>query len=124
MYGSDMRVCIAEHRLICYPDITIVCGKPEFLPDDPHTITNPVVIVEVLSPSTESSDCVYKTRMFRETRSLMAYMLVAQRPVDVEYCERKHDGAGTQLTDRGAVIRIAPLGIELELSEIYLDVLG
>jgi len=52
VYSSDLRVRVLATGLATYPDVTVVCGKLETDPADPHGATNPTVIVEVMSPST------------------------------------------------------------------------
>jgi Uma2 family endonuclease len=54
--AAPLRVRVLETGLATYPDITVVCGALETDPDDPHGVTNPTVLVEVLSPSTEKHD--------------------------------------------------------------------
>jgi len=53
-YATDMRVWIAKTRLYTYPDIVVVCGEPQFIDNEFDTLLNPVVIIEILSDSTES----------------------------------------------------------------------
>ena len=60
---ADMRVHIEQSGLYTYPDIAIVCGKPEFLDGSFDTLLNPVVIIEILSPSTEAYDRGEKFRL-------------------------------------------------------------
>ena len=71
---SDMRVQL--HDGFVYPDVTVVCGKPEFF--DKDNLLNPIVIVEVLSPSTADYDGSGKFARYRELASLQEYLLVAQ----------------------------------------------
>ncbi len=62
VFTSDLRVCVHWDRLITYPDVTVVCGQPEYLDEKRDTITNPTVLVEVLSPSTMNFDRGEKAR--------------------------------------------------------------
>src|SRR5689334_10182145 len=55
-YSSDMRVGLAGDRAFLYPDLVITCGEEQLLPTTPETLLNPLVIIEVLSPSTEARD--------------------------------------------------------------------
>jgi Uma2 family endonuclease len=124
LHTSDTRVCIAHGRLISYPDVIVACDPPEVLPEDPDTLTNPTLLAEVLSPSTESYDRGKKAAMFREMPSLRAYLLVAQKEASIQYCECQPDGSWSyqEFTEKGEVIPVRPLGIDLPLSEIYADV--
>src|SRR5215207_1181217 len=56
VYGSDLRVHVSSNSLYTYPDAVIVCGRPELLDEQLDTLLNPVVIVEILSKSTQSYD--------------------------------------------------------------------
>lgn len=69
-YPSDMRVKVSESGLYTYPDISIVCDKAEFLDENNDTLLNPIVIIEVLSESTESYDRGKKFEFYRCPRCL------------------------------------------------------
>jgi Uma2 family endonuclease len=77
-YSSDQRVKVKRTGLYTYPDLIIVCGKPETDPDDPDTITNPQVVFEALSPSTERYDRGTKFRHFKKLPSVQEIVLVSQ----------------------------------------------
>src|SRR5688500_2445576 len=77
-YGSDLRVRVEASNLYTYPDISIVCGPPDIDPTDPCAVTNPTVIIEVLSDSTESWDRGGKFAHYRLLPSLREYVLVSQ----------------------------------------------
>lgn len=79
VYPPDMRVYIPKTGLYTYPDVLVVCGKPEFLPDAHlDTLTNPILIVEVLSSSTEDYDKGAKFDNYRSLESLREYLLISQ----------------------------------------------
>lgn len=82
--GSDMRVHIAKNTLFTYPDISIVCGKPEFLNDDEWNLLNPTIIVEVLSPSTKSYDRGDKFNLYRDIPTLREYILIEPEIIGIE----------------------------------------
>jgi Uma2 family endonuclease len=75
-FSSDLRV--RAGLLTTYPDVTVVCGRLERDPEDPDTIRNPKVIVEVLSDSTEAFDRGKKFKQYRSVASLEEYILVSQ----------------------------------------------
>src|SRR5215203_5528676 len=77
VYNSDLRVAVAASARFVYPDLTIVCGGLEFHPDDAkrHTVTNPRVLIEVLSPTTEAYDRGDKFAQYREIPSFQEYVL-------------------------------------------------
>lgn len=79
VYQSDMRVHIPKTGLYTYPDIAVVCDKPQFLPDEHFdTLTNPILIIEVLSSSTEGYDKGAKFDNYRSLESLREYVLISQ----------------------------------------------
>ena len=69
-YSSDQRVRLTDTGMYAYPDIVVVCDPPEFLPEDPNTLANPRIVIEVLSPSTERYDRGFKFAQYRQQRSL------------------------------------------------------
>ncbi len=75
-FGSDLRLHIPLSGLYTYPDITIICEKPEFLDQQQDTITNPSVLIEILSPSTEKYDRGKKFRLYRSIPNLQEYILI------------------------------------------------
>src|SRR5688572_24227221 len=77
-YSADQRFWIALHMRGRYGDGSVVCGAPEHPPHDGQATTNPSIVVEVLSPSSEGDDEGEKRRDFQSTSSLQAYVLVAQ----------------------------------------------
>lgn len=83
--SSDLRVKVEKTGLVTYPDIVILCGKQEIVSEDDNTIKNPVCLIEVFSPSTESYDRGTKFRHYQQIDSLKEYILVAQ---DEPLCQR------------------------------------
>jgi Uma2 family endonuclease len=124
-YVNDLRVRIPRKALYTYPDTTVVCGKENF---DQHptagaTLTNPRLIVEVLSPSTELYDRGDTFALYREIPSLAEYVLVAQSQPRVETYFR-HDGgwAFHPYDGRTSAVKLLSLNIELPMGEIYTGV--
>jgi Uma2 family endonuclease len=78
VYPSDMRVKVLRTGLHTYPDVVVVCGQPEFVDEKRDTLTNPTVIVEVLSPATERYDRGVKFRHYRAIETVQNYILIAQ----------------------------------------------
>lgn len=77
VHSSDLRVRVQQTGLTTYPDVTVVCGAWERDADDRNTITNPSLLVEVLSPSTERYDRGEKLAHYQRIPSLRACVLVA-----------------------------------------------
>jgi Uma2 family endonuclease len=124
-YPSDLRVKVAPTGLYTYPDLTVVCGKPEFeQPGD--TLVNPAVLIEVLSDSSEAYDRGKKFEQYRTLVSLSDYLLIAQDKALVEHYNRQSGGrwllsTANALSER---IEIASIGCNLALAEVYLNVDG
>jgi len=123
---SNLRIRIPRRPRYVYPDVSIICGPPQFDPQDPtrQTVLNPRVVVEVLSPSTAAHDRGGKFTSYREIASFEEYVLVAQDQPSVESFFRQPDGTWlfTPYSGREAVAAIRCLGINLPLAEVYAGV--
>lgn len=122
--ASDQRIRIPANGLCTYPDASVVCGDRHFDDKDNDAITNPVVVFEVLSKSTERYDRGRKFDLYRELDSLREYVLVSQTEAQVERFLRQDDGNWllTILKGPDAILEFASLDVSLTLSEIYEDV--
>ncbi|HYN01311.1 MAG TPA: Uma2 family endonuclease [Vicinamibacteria bacterium] len=119
-FPSDVRVRIPETGLSTYPDVTIVCGELETAPEDKDAITNPIVLVEVLSDSTEAYDRGAKAAHYRRIPSLREYVLVAQAEPRIEVQRRSEGGRWELLEARpGETIELASLGVRLDVAAVY-----
>jgi Uma2 family endonuclease len=119
-FTNDMRVKVSETGLYTYPDIVVAC-RPLRL-EDAHvdTLLNPVVIVEVLSPSTELYDRSEKFAHYRRLESLKEYILVAQDKVRVEQFVRQGDQwLLTEHSELDDVIRLDSIGCAVRLRDAY-----
>jgi len=123
---SDMRIRIHRRVDYVYPDASILCGPPEFDPDDRKrtTIVNPRVIFEVLSDSTEAHDRGEKFSLYREIPTMQEYVLISQRRPRVEVFYRQDDGSWllTHFSELTAVARLRSVEIDLPLAELYTGV--
>lgn len=128
VYSPDLRVRAKATGLATYADVTVICGQLELDPADPrgHTALNPRVIVEVLSPSTETYDRGEKLEHYKTIPSLQEILLVAHDRREVEVVRREADGTwSTHAVPEGAVVHLASLDeCELPVSEIYRDPLS
>jgi Uma2 family endonuclease len=119
-HPGDLRVKVQRTEMYTYSDIAALCGTPELEDDHGDTLLNPTVIVEVLSPSTESYDRGQKFAHYRRLDSLREYILVAQDTVSVEqYVRNGETWTYVAITDPDAVLRIDALGCEIPLRTIY-----
>lgn len=121
VYSTDLRVWVSPEGLYTYPDVVVVCDKPQFSDQRGDTLTNPVLIVEVLSKSTSNYDRGEKFEQYRLLASLKEYVLIAQHKHHVEHFVRQADNTWllsetNQLADTVALISI---GCHLQLAEIY-----
>ena len=103
-----------------YPDVSVVCGGLETAPDDPDAILNPLVVVEVLSPSSEAYDRGAKAAHYRRKPSLREYVLVAQDEPRIEVYRRTEQGRW-ELSEarRGEQVTLAALGVVLDVSGVF-----
>ena len=92
VYPSDMRVKVIQTGLNTYPDVVVLCGVPQFVDEKHDTITNPIVIIEILSPSTERYDRGMKFRHYRSIETLRDYILIAQDRQHIEHYTRHENG--------------------------------
>jgi Uma2 family endonuclease len=121
VYPSDLKVRIEAENMGTYPDAMVICGDRTFYDDRRDVVTNPTLIVEVLSESSEAYDRGNKFRHYRALPSLQAYLLLSQQGVQAELFVRQPDGSWNlsvfaDPTDR---IRLAAIGAELVLGEAY-----
>jgi Uma2 family endonuclease len=95
VFGSDMRVAVDATGLYAYPDASVCCGGPQLADGHNDVLLNPVLIVEVLSPSTELYDRGDKFKHYRTIPSLREYLLVASEHIEVELRRLQPDGEWT-----------------------------
>jgi Uma2 family endonuclease len=108
--------------LFSYPDLVVFCGEPSFHDAHRDVLTNPVVIIEVLSPSTEVFDRGEKFARLRTwNQSLLDYLLVSQSCPLVEQFTRREDGSWLYRfgEDLSASLSIESIGCTLHLAEVY-----
>ena len=120
--SSNMKVRTTTASLFAYPDLTVVCGEPMFHDKKTDVLTNPTLIFEVLSPSTEKYDRTTKFARFRMgNETLNNYILVSQDRPLVEHFVKQPDGNWVyhSYSEVGDRFEIESVGISLELKEIY-----
>ena len=120
-----MRVHIPENTLYTYPNIIVICDAPKFVDDTFDTITNPSVIIEILSPSTESYDRGEKFDLYRDIETLNEYILVNSTFMHViSYTKNTDEDSWVfkDFTKPEESLKIPTIQFEMSLSEIYADV--
>jgi Uma2 family endonuclease len=90
-YGTDLRIRIEPVNLFTYPDVVVICGEPELARVDPMAVTNPRVVFEILSPSTEAYDRGEKFEFYQHLASLQEYVLVSQDRAHIDRFVRQPD---------------------------------
>ena len=120
VYSSDMRVRVRKAGLCTYPDVTVVCGPREPDPEDVNTVTNPIVLVEITSKSTEKYDRGEKFDHYKQIRSLREYVLVSQRERAIEVRRRTASGWWTSHVARaGEKAVLKSVDVTLNVDAIY-----
>ena len=124
-FSSDLRVRIEATNRALYPDASIVCGKLERASDDAHAVTNPTVIVEVLSDSTEAYDLGDKFAQYRRLPSLREVVFVSQRETRIEVYTRGANDRWSLAEHRaGETAELTSVGVRLDVDAVYFDPLA
>ena len=120
---NDMRVKTTPIVSYFYPDIVVFCGEPEFEDDAFDTLLNPIIIIEVLSPSTEAYDRKEKFEYYQQILTLKEYILVSQDKVHLEHYRKQDRGWTMQVLDAlQDSLTLSSIGCKLALRDIYLRV--
>ena len=119
VHSSDMRVQPSPIAYF-YPDVLVACGEPRFADDVFDTLLNPVVIVEVLSPSTAAYDRGEKFEHYQQLTSLPDYILVSQNRFCVEHYQRQDQHwERTEFCAPEDVMSLISIGCNISLRDIY-----
>jgi Uma2 family endonuclease len=121
VYPSDLRLQVQATGLFTYPDLSVVCGEPEFVYDKGDVLINPDVIVEVLSESTEAYDRGKKFEHYRQIPSLKQYVLITQDRHSVEVFTRTGTDEWTLRAEQSASasVELTSIKCSLPLTEVY-----
>ena len=120
--SPNMKVRTSNASLFSYPDLTIVCGEPQFHDRKKDVVINPKVIFEVLSPSTEKYDRTLKFQRYRLGKeSLTDYILIAQDVISVEHYHRDEQNRWIfeGCVEMSDVLRMPEIGLEIVAERIY-----
>lgn len=122
--NSDQKIYIASENIALYPDALVISEKPEFHEGREDLITNPLLIVEVLSKSTQGYNRGEKFMLYQRCPSFQEYILIEQETLKVEsWCRIKENTwERTFETDRSKSLAIRSIGVELSLEDGYADV--
>jgi Uma2 family endonuclease len=121
-FQSDLRIRVLATGKATYPDATMICGPLERDPGDQTgaTLTNPMLLVEVLSPSTEQEDRGNKWQHYRLIPSLQEYVLVSQSHARVEWYRRLVSGGWEYHEATEGIVQL-PSGVMLDLARLYAE---
>jgi Uma2 family endonuclease len=116
-----MKVWVESWKRFFYPDVVIVCGERKFYNNKRTAIENPILLVEVLSNSTEAKDRGEKFRAYRTLNMFQEYLLVSQDKAVIEQFVKQDDGSWKLWATIGleSTITLFSVGIELKFSDIY-----
>jgi len=119
--GSDVKVDVKEYESFVYPDAMVICGKVEFTEGRRDVVKNPVLIVEVLSESTESYDRGRKFKKYQSLPSFRQYVLVSQTEPIIETFFRQDDQHWLYTLTEGleAAIQLRTIDGRIKLSDVY-----
>jgi Uma2 family endonuclease len=124
VYPSDMRVKVSSTGKYTYPDVVVACAEESFDDAEKDTLLNPVLIIEVLSESTEAYDRGKKFEQYQQIESLTEYVLITQEPYRVEQYVRQsnREWRYSEYHNAEDIVRISVIGCELALKDVYAKV--
>jgi len=118
-FMADMRLCIEAHQHYVYPDVLVVCLEEAYIADD--MVKDATVIIEVLSPSTESYDRGRKFLHYQSLTSFREYVLITQNVMQAEVFRRgeKHKWEYERLNEPTDVVNLETIQFSITLAELY-----
>ena len=121
---NDMRLLVKKNGLYTYPNVMVVCGQIKFVEGRTDTVTNPVVVIEILSESTQDYDRGSKFMLYRGLETLQEYILIDQTKIYVEQFRRLEDGRWIldNLDQTDDLLRIESIDFKISLQQIYRNV--
>lgn len=123
-FNSDQRLYIKKRGIFTYPDLFVVCGKPETRNNDNYNVMNPSVIIEILSPSTKNYDRTTKFAFYRDIPSLKEYILVDSQMINIEVFSINDNQTweGKEYNSINDSLHIQTILLSIPLADIYEDV--
>jgi len=121
VYPSDMRLLVSSTGLYTYADVMVVCGKSVLAETQGDVLTNPLLIIEVLSESTKDYDRGGKFHQYMRIPSLQEYLTVSQTETLIDQSIRQDDNSWLirEITPASSHVPLRSLGIELDFSDVY-----
>lgn len=119
-FNSDQKVWLPRKRGVVYPDVSVVCGRLSLREGTTDVVTNPSLIIEVLSPGTEPFDRAEKFAGYRSVETLRHYVMVSSQEAMVEHYAREADDSWTlRVFGPGDVMTFAAPDLRLAVDELY-----
>jgi Uma2 family endonuclease len=120
-YINDVRLWIAQYRFYTYPDVMIIKGKPIYEGTSTVNITNPLIIVEVLSKSTRDYDRTDKFKYYRSLPEFQEYILIDQYRFYIAQYFKQEEGQWIFNDYEGeeAVLKLASVNFEISFPDLY-----
>ena len=121
VFMSDVRLWLPQRRIYTYPDVTVVVEEPEYYNNRTDTITNPRVIIEVLSPSTKGYDRSKKFEAYRTIPAFGEYLLIDQTRIYIEHFSKtdKKRWSFGEYDESDEAIALSSVSFEISLADIY-----
>lgn len=119
VYDEGMKLAVQEDRYYTYPDVLVTCHSDDV--EQPFVVHHPVLIIEILSPSTADHDRSWKFNQYKQLPSLQHYLLVAQHTCLVEWFRREPSGVWsfTPLGELTDTLELPELAVTLRVADIY-----
>jgi Uma2 family endonuclease len=121
MFTSDLRVRIPETGLSTYPDAAVVCGRTQRASDGALAVVNPLLLVEVTSPSTEEYDRNEKPRHYKNLPSCREVLLVSHREPLLTLHRREESGWISPTASRGGALALESVAVSVQVDDVYRD---
>lgn len=124
VFSTDLKVYNPVSNTFTYPDLVVICGRAEDLDEHQDVVTNPSIIIEVLSPATEVYDRGSKFLMSQQITSLREYVTIQSTSIEITVNTRQIHGNWTHETSRdtNSSLILGALNIQVPLSGIYKNV--
>jgi Uma2 family endonuclease len=121
VFTGDLRISVSATGLYTYPDIVVTCGEPQVSEKDRNSVTNPKLIIEILSPTTADYDRGGKFAHYRSLPSFTEYLLIAQDRIYAEHHTKQPDGDWLlrETTNDAKFISLESIGVGFKLAEAY-----
>jgi len=118
-YSSDLRVRIDASDLSTFPDVTVICGEPRPASIDANAVTNPSILIEVTSRSTEDYDRGDKLSHYKQLPTLRAVLFISHRAPRVTLIERTKSGWTEREFRGGEAVTVSDPKLSLAVDDLY-----